>query len=138
MFSIPPAIAASISPAAICWAAVTTACAPEPQTRLTVIAGTDTGTPPPIAAWRAGFMRLPAWMTLPITTEPTAAGSIPERRSVSRTTAAPSSVAGVSLSDPLKAPIAVRTGLQMTIWSGAEAAMDFFSLLSRDGIESRR
>ena len=32
------------------------ACAPEPQTRLTVIAGTSTGMPPPIAACRAGFI----------------------------------------------------------------------------------
>ena len=117
---------------------MTTACAPEPQTRLTVIAGTRHRKAAADRRLAAGFIRLPAWMTLPITTEPTAAGSSPERRSVSRTTAAPSSVAGVSLSDPLKAPIAVRTGLQMTIWSGAEAAMDFFSLLSRDGIESRR
>jgi hypothetical protein len=29
---------------------VTMACAPEPQTRFTVIAGTDTGKPPPIEA----------------------------------------------------------------------------------------
>jgi len=60
MFSMPPAMATSISPAAICWAAVTMACAPEPQTRFTVMAGTATGTPPPMAAWRAGFIRLPA------------------------------------------------------------------------------
>ena len=101
MFSMPPATAASISPVAICCAAVTIACAPEPQTRFTVIAGTDTGTPPPIDACRAGFILLPAWMTLPITTLPTAAGSRPERLSVSRTTAAPRSVAGVSLREPL-------------------------------------
>ena len=31
-------------------------------------AGADTGMPAPIAAWRAGFIRLPAWMTLPMTT----------------------------------------------------------------------
>ena len=55
MFSMPPAMAASISPAAICCAAETIACAPEPQTRFTVIAGTDTGTPPPIDACRAGI-----------------------------------------------------------------------------------
>jgi len=47
---MPPAMAASISPAAICCAAVTMACAPEPQTRFTVMAGTDTGMPPPIDA----------------------------------------------------------------------------------------
>ena len=61
-------------PSQISCAAVTIACAPEPQTRLTVIAGTETGRPPSIAAWRAGFIRLPAWMTLPMTTLPIALG----------------------------------------------------------------
>jgi len=50
MFSMPPAMATSTSPVAICCAAVTMACAPDPQTRLIVIAGTDTGKPPPIEA----------------------------------------------------------------------------------------
>src|ERR1700682_1230644 len=77
--------------------------------------GTKTGTPPPIAAWRAGFILLPAWMTLPMTTLPIVAASSPDRLSVSRTTAAPRSGAGIVLSEPLKAPIAVRTGLQRTI-----------------------
>ena len=110
MFSMPPAIAASTWPSQISCAAVAIACAPEPQTRLTVIAGTATGTPPLIAACRAGFMRLPAWMTLPITTLPTRVGSSAERRNVSRTTVAPNSVAGVPFNLPLKVPIAVRTG----------------------------
>ena len=101
MFSMPPATAASISPAAISCAAETIACAPEPQTRLTVMAGTSTGAPPPIAAWRAGFILLPAWTTLPITTEPSAAASRPARFSVSRTTTAPSAGAGTLFSDPL-------------------------------------
>ena len=110
MFSIPPAMAASTWPTQISCAADAIACAPEPQTRLTVIAGTATGTPPLIAACRAGFMRFPAWMTLPITTLPMRAGSRPERRSVSRTTVAPNSVAGAAFNVPLKVPIAVRTG----------------------------
>jgi hypothetical protein len=38
----------------------TIACAPEPQTRFTVIAGTDTGNPAWIAAWRAEFILAPA------------------------------------------------------------------------------
>src|SRR5437899_6750983 len=67
-------------------------------------------------------MRLPAWMTLPITTLPTRAASRPERRNVSRTTVAPSSVAGVPFKAPLKVPIAVRTGRHKTT--------------SRDGIGS--
>ena len=57
------------------------------------MAGTETGTPPPIEAWRAGFILLPAWMTLPITTLPIASASSFERLSVSRTTDAPRSVA---------------------------------------------
>ena len=40
MFSMPPAIAASMSPSQISCAAEAIACAPEPQTRLTVSAGT--------------------------------------------------------------------------------------------------
>ncbi len=114
MFSIPPAIATSMWPSQISCAADAVAWAPDPQTRLTVSAGTPTGMPPPIAAWRAGFIRLPAWITLPITTVPTRAGSSPERCSVSRITTAPNSVAGVSFSAPLKLPIAVRTGWHNT------------------------
>src|SRR5712691_6751025 len=49
-----------------------------------------------------------------MTTLPIAAASSPDRRSVSRTTAAPRSAAGIVLREPLKAPIAVRTGLQRT------------------------
>src|SRR6059036_1313047 len=52
MFSIPPAMALSRLPSQISCAADAIACAPEPQTRLTVIAGTATGMPPLIAACR--------------------------------------------------------------------------------------
>src|SRR4029079_18260972 len=61
MFSMPPATALSMKPSMISCAALAIACAPEPQTRFTVIAGTSTGTPPLIAACRAGFILLPAW-----------------------------------------------------------------------------
>ena len=74
MFSMPPAMAPSVKPSQISCAAVAIAWAPEPQTRLTVIAGTSTGTPPSMAAWRAGFILLPAWITLPMTTVPIFAG----------------------------------------------------------------
>jgi NADPH:quinone reductase-like Zn-dependent oxidoreductase len=46
-------------------------------------------------ARRVGFIRLPAWMTLPITTVPISSPPSPARRKVSRTTIAPSSVAGI-------------------------------------------
>ena len=39
MFSMPPAIAQSMKPSQISCAAVATACAPEPQTRFTVMRG---------------------------------------------------------------------------------------------------
>src|ERR1700754_4813374 len=112
---MPPATATSPKPSQISCAADTTACAPEPHTRLTVCDGTDTGTPPAIAAWRAGFILLPACTTLPITTEPSLFASTPLRRTASRTTSAPRSVAGTSLSAPPNAPMAVLTGLLITI-----------------------
>jgi hypothetical protein len=54
MFSMPPAIVQLAMPLQISMAALATAWAPEPQTRLTVRAGTSTGSPPPMPAWRAG------------------------------------------------------------------------------------
>ena len=86
MFSMPPAIALS-KPSITSWRAEAIACAPEPHTRLTVIAGTSTGTPPPIAACRAGFILLPAWITLPIATVPISAPARPDRASTARTPA---------------------------------------------------
>ena len=73
MFSMPPAIAQSTRPSVTSMAAEAIAWAPEPHTRLTVMAGTSTGKPPLMAACRAGFILLPAWMTLPITTVSTLA-----------------------------------------------------------------
>jgi len=61
------------SPATICWAAVTIAWAPEPQTRLTVIAGDghwNTSLDGGPAAQDSSCCR--AWMTLPMMTLPTA------------------------------------------------------------------
>src|SRR5438067_2731724 len=68
MFSMPPATATLMFPREISWAAETMACAPEPQTRLTVSAGAVTGSPAWTAACRAGFILVPAWTTLPMTT----------------------------------------------------------------------
>ena len=110
MFSMPPASAQPIWPAQISSAALAIACAPEPHTRLTVIAGTLTGKPPPMAAWRDGFIRTPAWMTLPITTDCTRSPPRPERLRHSRMAAAPSAGALRSFSVPAYVPMAVRTG----------------------------
>src|SRR5262245_39183828 len=114
MFSMPPATATLMLPNEISCAAETMACAPEPQTRLTVSAGIVTGSPAWTAACRAGFIFVPAWTTLPMTTLSTSSG-----RSFARTTAAPIATeprvgAGTSLSEPPKVPIAVRTGSAKT------------------------
>src|SRR5215831_8607188 len=114
MFSMPPATATSMLPSAISCAAETMACAPEPQTRLTVSAGTVTGSPAWMAACRAGFILVPACTTLPMTTVSTSSA-----RSFARATAAPIATAprlgaGISLSVPPNVPIAVRTGSAKT------------------------
>ena len=53
MFSMPPASAMRASPRRIIWAADTTDWMPDPQSRLTVRAGTSTGTPAFRPTWRA-------------------------------------------------------------------------------------
>ena len=63
MFSCPPATMICASPLRIACAASITAFSPEPHTLLIVIAGTVTGRPALIAAWRAGFWPLPAVST---------------------------------------------------------------------------
>ena len=61
-----------------------------------------------MAACRAGFILLPAWITLPMTTVPTSAPEIPARCNDALMTAAPSSTAGVSLTVPYRAGVAAR------------------------------
>ena len=56
---------------ATAWQARAMARNPEPHTKLTVIAGTASGSPAANAAWRAGFMPCPACRTLPSTTSST-------------------------------------------------------------------
>src|SRR5258708_10005865 len=108
------------------WAAETIACRPLPHKRLSVRAGVSRGAPPLRAAPRARYMSgKSVWMTLPKTTCPTSSGWMPARVTASRTTAAPSSVGGLSFKPPPKSPMAVRTPLRTTT-SGC--AM-FFSLL---------
>ena len=66
--SIPPATTSSHSPARISWSARAIAFRPERQTLFTVRAGTDIGTPPLTAAWRAGIWPAPACSTWPMIT----------------------------------------------------------------------
>src|SRR3989442_14120 len=97
------------------WAAETIACRPLPHKRLSVRAGVSTGRPPLMAATRARYMSWTSvWITLPKTTCPTSSAWIPARLTASRTTAAPSSVGGLSFKPPPKSPIAVRTPLRTT------------------------
>src|SRR5258706_6880149 len=114
MFSMPPATATSTPPSMISCAAETIAWAPEPHTRLTVRAGTVTGRPPRTAAWRAGFILVPACTTLPITTVPICSGASLARAKAARIALAPSSGAATSFKLPPNVPMAVRTGSART------------------------
>src|SRR6516164_6804299 len=97
MFSMPPATAALMLPSAISCAAETIACAPEPQTRLTVSAGTVTGRLAWTAACRAGFILVPACTTLPMTTVSTSSGFSPARLTAAPIATGPRAGAGTSL-----------------------------------------
>jgi hypothetical protein len=87
----------------------------EPQTRLTVSAGVVTGRPARTAACRAGFILLPACTTFPMTTVSISSGRSFARPTAAAIAAEPRAVAGTSLSEPAKVPIAVRTGSAKTI-----------------------
>src|SRR6266481_4176552 len=108
MLSVPPATTISASPDLMACAASMTDLRPDPQTLFTVVAGTESGRPPLIAAWRAGFMPRPACRMHPSTTSSTWSGRTPARRTASRTTVAPRSTAETSLNAPPKVPTAVR------------------------------
>ena len=97
------------------WVARIAALSPEPHTLFTVCAGTDSGIPEPIEAWRAGFMPSPAWSMQPRMVSSTASGGTAARVKASRTTRAPSSIAGTSLRMPPKVPMGVRHPERITI-----------------------
>ena len=84
----------------ISWAAEAIACAPDPQTRLTVMAGALSRNPALMAAWRAGFIFAPAWTTCPMTTLSILSAPTPARLSVSAMATLPSAGAFMSLSAP--------------------------------------
>ncbi len=101
MLSAPPPTTTSVSPSMMCCAAETIACRPLPHRRFTVRQGVPTGRPASIAATREMYMsRASPWITLPITTWPMLAGSMPARATASLIAIAPSFVGGTSLSDP--------------------------------------
>ena len=114
MLSVPPATISSASPQRMACAASITAFRPEPQTLLTVVAGTESGSPALIAACRAGFMPSPACRMQPRITSSTWSGRMPARRTASRTATVASSTALTSLSAPPKVPTGVRQPETMT------------------------
>src|SRR5262245_22048314 len=111
---MPPATATSMSPTRIAWSAIITAFRPDPHTLLIVSAATRSGRPPLSAACRAGLWPSPAETTLPMMHSSTIPGSMPARRTASRTTIAPSSGAVNPLSTPRNLPVGVRTALTIT------------------------
>ena len=91
MLSMPPATTISALPVWIACCARATAFSPEPQTLLMVMAPTLSGSPPPSAAWRAGFCPSPAGHHVAHDAFVDAcSGSMPARFTASRTTMAPS------------------------------------------------
>src|SRR6185436_14979781 len=94
--------------------ACTTACSPDPQTRLIVSPGTSTGSPALRPACLATFMPMPACSTHPMTTSPMSAGLTFARAIASRITTAPRSTADTSLRAPPNEPIGVRQALRIT------------------------
>jgi hypothetical protein len=117
MLSIPPAIAMSIVPAIRESCAAMTLFIPEPQTLLTVVAGTVSGMPARSAAWRAGACPIPAGSTQPIKTSSTSPGSRPLRSRATAIARAPRSGARKLDNAPWKAPIAVRAAPAITTGS---------------------
>ena len=106
-------------PARICSAPSITAFSAEPHILFTVVAGTDTGTPAPTAAWRAGAWPSPAGSTHPRMTSSRSAPLMPADSRAARTAALPSCTAVSGASAPRNAPIGVRLAETMTTsWLG--------------------
>jgi len=114
MLSMPPATTISASPVWIACAASITAFSPDPQTLLTVIHSTDTGSPALMEACRAGACPSPAERTLPMMTSCTSSPRTPARRTASWMATAPRRGAGMPLRDPRKLPIGVLHALTIT------------------------
>src|SRR5262244_2676967 len=116
---MPPATTIELFSVWIACAASATAFNPEPQTLLTVMAPTSGGSPPKIAAWRAGFCPSPAETTLPMMHSSTCLGSRLARFTASRTTIAPSCGALKEDKLPWNFPTGVRHPEMITTSSNA-------------------
>src|SRR6058998_2493240 len=114
MFSTPPAMNTSPSPALIAWAALAAACSPEPHSRFTVCPGTSTGRPARSSAIRATLrLSSPAWLVQPRITSSIASGSIPLRSTTALIGTAAKSSARTPASAPPCFPTGVRRAAQM-------------------------
>ena len=114
MLSAPPATTTSDSPTAMDCAARLIASSPDEHARLTVIAGTESGSPALSAARRATYPVSSACSTLPIITSSTSSGRMPARSTAALIAAAPRSDAGTSLNAPPNLPTGVRAPLTIT------------------------
>src|SRR2546427_269442 len=114
MFSTPPAMNTSPSPALIAWAALAAACSPEPHSRFTVCPGTSTGRPARSSAIRATLrLSSPAWLVQPRITSSIAPGSIRVRSTTALIGTAARSSARTCASAPPCFPTGVRSAAQM-------------------------
>src|SRR6266545_341318 len=114
MFSTPPAMKTSPSPALIACAALAAAWSPEPHSRFTVWPGTSTGRPARSRAIRATLrLSSPAWFVHPRITSSMDVGSIPERSTTALIGIAARSSARTDASAPPCFPTGVRSAAQM-------------------------
>src|SRR6058998_2188777 len=114
MFSTPPAMKISPSPALIACAALATAWSPEPHSRFTVWPGTSTGRPARRSAMRATLrLSSPAWFVQPRITSSIVSGSTPVRSTSALIGMAARSSTRTDASEPPCFPTGVLRAAQM-------------------------
>src|SRR5699024_3122757 len=115
MHSTPAAMTTSMAPEAMAWAAKWIACWEEPHWRSMVVPGTVVGSPAARAALRPMLVLCgPIWLTQPMMTSSTRAGSTPERPTSSFRVSAANSTGCQPEREPFRLPTGVRTASTMT------------------------
>src|SRR4051794_26668446 len=113
--STPPATTTSCCPDITACTAKSSACWLEPQARLTVVPGMDSGHPAARTEYRPMLLDWsPTCDTQPQTTSSTIPGSTPARSTSAVSTSADKSAACISDSPPLRLPTGVRTASTIT------------------------
>ena len=113
--STPPASAESTAPLPTSAVARLVACCEEPHWVSTVVLATDSGRPALSHAVRPMLNACsPTWLTQPVTTCPTAAGSMPDRSIAAFCTVASRSAGWTVDNPPLRFPTGVRTASTIT------------------------